>query len=43
MAVPNLGEIVTTTLRKRSGVFKDNVSNNNALLSRLREKGSNYK
>jgi len=39
MAIPNLGEIVTTTLRKRSGEFKDNVSNNNALLSRLREKG----
>lgn len=39
MTSPNLGEIVTTTLRKRSKEFKDNVSNNNALLTRLREKG----
>ena len=39
MASPNLGEIITTTLRKRSGEFKDNVSNHNALLRRLTEKG----
>lgn len=40
MAIPNLGEIVTTTLRNRTGEFKDNVSTNNALLNRLREKGN---
>lgn len=34
-----LTEIVTTTLRNRSGKLADNVSNNNALLLRLREKG----
>jgi len=39
MAIPNLGEIITTTLRKRSGEFKDNVSNNNALFARIRDKG----
>lgn len=36
MASPNLGEIITTTLRNRSGEFKDNVSDHNALLRRLR-------
>jgi len=39
MASPNLSEIVTTTLRNRSGVLADNVSRNNALLSRLKERG----
>lgn len=32
-------EIVTTTLRNRSGVLADNVTKNNALLYRLRRKG----
>jgi hypothetical protein len=32
-------EIVTTTLRNRTGKLADNVSKNNALLSRLRRKG----
>ena len=36
---PNLTEIVTTTLRNRSGVLQDNVSRNNALLARLNRKG----
>ena len=40
MASPNLSEIVTTTLRRRSGTLSDNVSQHNALLSRLRGKGS---
>lgn len=40
MADPNLSEIVTTTLRNRSGVLADNVSDNNALLNRLRRKGN---
>ena len=40
MASPNLNEIVTTTLRNRSGKLADNITNNNALLSRLKRKGS---
>lgn len=40
MASPNLSEIVTTTLRNRSRKLADNVSNNNALLMRLRERGN---
>lgn len=39
MTSPNLSEIITTTLRNRKGEIADNVSNNNALLSRLTEKG----
>ena len=39
MAYPNLSEIVTTTLRNRTGVLQDNVSRNNALLARLNKKG----
>jgi hypothetical protein len=38
MASPNLSEIVTTTLRNRTGKLADNVSKNNALLHRLLEK-----
>ena len=40
MASPNLSEIVTTTLRNRSGKAADNITNNNALLARLKKKGS---
>jgi hypothetical protein len=40
LASPNLNEVVTTTLRNRSGKLADNVTNNNALLSRLKQKGS---
>lgn len=39
MASPNLSEIAATTLRKRSGKLADNVSENTALLFRLKEKG----
>jgi len=39
MAFPNLSEIVTTTLRNRTGILQDNVSRNNALLARLNRKG----
>lgn len=39
MASPNLSEIVTTTLRNRSGKLADNVTRNNALFNRLRERG----
>jgi hypothetical protein len=40
MASPNLNEIVTTTLRARSGTLADNFSNNNALIARMKKKGS---
>ena len=40
MPSPNLNEIVTTTLRSRSGQLADNFSNNNALLARMKKKGS---
>jgi hypothetical protein len=39
MASPGLSEIVTTTLRNRSGVIADNMSKNNALLFRLSKRG----
>ena len=39
MASPNLSEIVTTTLRNRSGKLADNVTRNNALLMRVKERG----
>lgn len=39
MASPNLSEIVTTTLRSRTGKLADNVTHNTALLSRLRARG----
>lgn len=39
MASPGLSEIVTTTLRNRSGVIADNMSKNNALLNRLSRRG----
>lgn len=40
MASPNLSEIVTTTLRNRTGELADNVSKSNALLSRLSARGN---
>jgi hypothetical protein len=39
MASPNLSEIITTTLRNRSGELADNVSKGNPLLHKLKEKG----
>lgn len=39
MASPNLSEIITTTLRNRTGKLADNVSKNNALLYRLKQRG----
>jgi hypothetical protein len=39
MPSPNLGEIVTTTLRNRAGDLRDNVSNNNAILSVMKARG----
>lgn len=40
MASPNLNEIVTTTLRNRTGKLADNMTKNNALLSRMKRRGS---
>lgn len=40
MPSPNLSEIITTTLRNRSGKIADNVSKGNALSMKLKEKGS---
>jgi hypothetical protein len=39
-AFPNLSEIVTTTLRNRTGELADNMSRNNAALLRLTRKGN---
>ena len=39
MASPNLSEIITTTLRNNQKRISDNVTENNALLSRLKDKG----
>lgn len=40
MASPNLTEIVTTTLYKRNKELADNISNGNALLARLNQRGN---
>ena len=40
MASPNLSELVTTTLRNRSRQLADNVTNHNALLRKMRERGN---
>jgi len=40
MAFPNLSEVVTTTLRNRTGELADNMSRNNAALLRLTRRGN---
>ena len=40
MPNPNVSEAVTTAIQSRSKMLADNVSHNNALLKRLKEKGS---
>ena len=40
MATINIGEIVATTLRNRSGQLADNVLNHNSLCARLLQKGN---
>lgn len=40
MASPNLSEIITTTLRQRQGEIIDNVTDNNALLAKLKQRGN---
>lgn len=39
MVSPNLSEIVTTTLRNRTGSLADNMLDNNALLNRMKKRG----
>jgi hypothetical protein len=39
MTSPNLSEIITTTLRNRTGKLADNVTDNNAILYRLKQRG----
>ena len=39
MPSPNLGEIVTTTLRHRSGTLQDNPTKNNAVLDAFNKRG----
>jgi hypothetical protein len=39
MAFPNVSDIIATTIEARSGKIADNVTSNNALLARLKEKG----
>ena len=36
----NLSDIVSTTIQSRSGALADNVTNNNALLMKMRERGN---
>jgi hypothetical protein len=42
MAFPNsaISDIIATTIQSRSGTIADNVTNNNALLSRLKQRGN---
>lgn len=40
MATINIGEMVTTTLRKRNKELSDNITNHNALFLRLNKKGN---
>jgi len=40
MAFPNVSDIVATTIQSRSRQIADNVTKNNALLSRLNQRGS---
>ncbi len=39
MATPNLSEIITTTLRNRTGKLADTVTDNNAILYKMKQKG----
>jgi len=38
-ANPNVSDIIATTIQNRSRVIADNVTNNNAILKRLSERG----
>ncbi len=40
MAFPNVSDLVATTIESRSGEIADNVTKNNALLSKLKQRGN---
>jgi len=40
MAFANVSDIIATTIQNRSGVIGDNVTKNNALLARLKQRGN---
>ena len=40
MAFPNISDIIATTIQQRSGTIADNVTKNNGLLSRLKQRGN---
>ena len=40
MAFPNLSDIISTTIQSRSAALADNVTENNALLMKLRQRGN---
>lgn len=40
MATPNVGEIVSSTIQKRSGEYADNFTNNNAILFQMQKRGN---
>jgi len=39
-ANPSISDIIATTIQNRSGIIADNVTKNNALLSRLKQRGN---
>ena len=39
MAFPNITDLAATTIEKRSGKIADNVTNNNPVFKRLKQKG----
>lgn len=40
MAFPNISDIIATTIQSRSGAIADNVTKNNALLARLKQRNN---
>lgn len=40
MAFPNLSDIISTTIQNRSGSIADNVTKNNALMMRMKQRGN---
>ncbi len=40
MAFPNVSDVIATTIQSRTGTIADNVTSNNALLMRLKQRGN---
>jgi hypothetical protein len=40
MAFPNVSDIIATTIQSRTGIIADNVTKNNALLARMKQRGN---